>query len=142
MHAHFTIQLFLRWLQQLSEISHPSGTPGTAAAILWASAKQSALSVNLKPRYGVTTMTTLNLNDLTLSQALDRKSMTELTGAGDWHLRSSFISTGSWSGYTQMFSSYVGQTFHDGYLSRQTYEGWKRTRTETEYSYWDHFVRV
>ena len=87
-------------------------------------------------------MTTLNLNDLTLSQALDRKSMTELTGAGDWHLRSSFISTGSWSGYTQMFSSYVGQTFHDGYLSRQTYEGWKRTRTETEYSYWDHFVRV
>ncbi|MBL8267716.1 hypothetical protein [Steroidobacter sp.] len=87
-------------------------------------------------------MNALNLNDLNVSQALDRKSMAELTGAGDWHLRSSFISTGSWSGYTQMFSQYVGTTFHDGYLSRQTYEGWKRTRTQTEYSYWDHFVRV
>ena len=87
-------------------------------------------------------MNTLNLNDLSLSQALDRKAMTQLTGAGDWHLRSSSIATGSWSGYTQTFSQYVGQTFHDGYLSRQTYEGWKRTRTQTEYSYWDHFVRV
>ena len=45
-------------------------------------------------------MTTLNLNDLNLSQALDRKAMTELTGGAEWHLRSSFISTGSWSGYT------------------------------------------
>jgi hypothetical protein len=88
-------------------------------------------------------MTTLTLNDLDLSQALDRKSMAELTGGGDWNLRSSFISTGAWSNYSQMFSSYVGLTYaHDGYLSRQTYEGWKRTRTQTEYSYWDHFVRV
>ena len=85
---------------------------------------------------------TLNLNDLNISQVLDRKSMTELKGGSDWHLQSSFISTGSWSGYTQTFSTYIGQTFHDGYLSRQTYEGWKRSRTQTEYSYWDHFVRV
>ena len=88
-------------------------------------------------------MTTINLNDLPLSQALDRKSMTELTGGSEWHLRSSFISDGAWSNYQQTFSSYVGLTYaHDGYLSRQTYEGWKRTRTQTEYSYWDHFVRV
>lgn len=87
-------------------------------------------------------MTALQLNDLNISEALDRKSMAELTGAGEWHMTSSFVSTGSWSGYTQTFSSYVGTTFHDGYLSRQTYEGWKRTRTQTEYSYWDHFVRV
>lgn len=87
-------------------------------------------------------MTNLKLNDLNLSQALDRTAMTELTGGGEWHLRSSFVSTGSWSGYSRMFSQYVGQTYHDGYLSRHTYEGWKRTRTQTEYSYWDHFVRV
>ena len=68
--------------------------------------------------------------------------MAELTGGAEWHLRSSYISTGSWSGYTQMFKTYIGQTYHDGYLSKQTYEGWKRTRTQTEYSYWDHFVRV
>lgn len=87
-------------------------------------------------------MNTINIKDLSVSEALDRKALSNITGRGDWHLRSSYISTGSWSGYTQMFSSYVGTTFHDGYLSRQTYEGWKRTRTETEYSYWDHFVRV
>ena len=37
-------------------------------------------------------MNTLNLNDLSLSQALDRKAMTQLTGGADWHLRSSSIS--------------------------------------------------
>jgi hypothetical protein len=41
-----------------------------------------------------------------------------------------------------MYKSYVGTTFHDGYLTKQYNEGWKRTRTQTEYSYWDHFVRV
>jgi hypothetical protein len=87
-------------------------------------------------------MTTLNIADLDTSQALDRKALSEVTGRGDWHMRSSFVSTGSWSGYTQMFSNYIGTTFHDGYLSRQTYEGWQRSRTQTEYSYWDHFVRV
>ena len=88
-------------------------------------------------------MTTITLNDLDLSQALDRKSMTELTGGAEWHLRSSFISTGAWSNYQQFYNQYVGLTYaHDGYLSRQTYEGFKRTRTQTEYSYWDHFVRV
>ena len=87
-------------------------------------------------------MTTLNLTDLNISQALDRKALSDVRGRGDWHLKSSFVSTGSWSGYTQTFSSYIGTTFHDNYLSRQYYEGWKRTRTQTEYSYWDHFVRV
>ena len=87
-------------------------------------------------------MTTLNLNDLKVSEALDRKSMAELTGAGEWHLRSSFVSTGAWSGYSLVSSQYRGILFHDGYLSRHTYETWKRTRTQTEYSYWDHFVKV
>ena len=87
-------------------------------------------------------MTILAISDLNASEALDRKAMTELKGGSDWELLSSWVSTGSWSGYSQMFSSYVGITFHDGYLSRQTYEGWKRTRTQTEYSYWNHFVRV
>ena len=87
-------------------------------------------------------MNTLTITDLNLSQALDRKAMTELSGGAVWHLRSSYISDGSWSGYTQMFNQYIGQTFHDGYLSKHSYEGWKRTRTQTEYSYWDHFVRV
>jgi hypothetical protein len=87
-------------------------------------------------------MTILAISDLAASEALDRQAMADIKGGSEWHLSSSWISTGAWSGYSQMFSSYVGITFHDGYLSRQTYEGWKRTRTQTEYSYWDHFVRV
>ena len=87
-------------------------------------------------------MTILAITDLNASEALDRQAMTELKGGSEWELSSSWISTGSWSGYSQMFSSYVGITFNDGYLCRQTYEGWKRTRVQTEYSYWNHFVRV
>ena len=87
-------------------------------------------------------MNTLAINDIDVSQALDRQAMTDLTGGSEYHLRSSYISTGAWSGYTLMFAQYVGTTFHDGYLSRQSYEGWKRTRVQTEYSYWDRFVRV
>ena len=58
------------------------------------------------------------------------------------HLLSSFVNTGSWGNYTRMYANYVGTTFHDGYLSRHYSEGWQRQRTQTEYSYWDHFVRV
>ena len=46
------------------------------------------------------------------------------------------------SSYSRRYQSYVGTTFHDGYLSRQYREGWKRTRVQTEYSTWNHFVRV
>jgi hypothetical protein len=89
-------------------------------------------------------MTTLNLVDLPVSLALDHTAMTELKGSGcdDWVLRSLTVVTGPWSAYQQMFSNYVGIKFHDGYLSKHIYEGWKRTRTQTEYSYWDHYVCI
>jgi hypothetical protein len=87
-------------------------------------------------------MNAIALNDLNTSQNLDKAALTAIKGRGDWHQRSVGIATSDWSGYTNMYKSYVGQTFHDGYLSRQYNEGWKRTRTQTEYSYWDHFVRV
>jgi hypothetical protein len=87
-------------------------------------------------------MNALTLNDISISNELDAAAMTAIKGGSDWHQRSSGVATSDWSGYTLMSSSYVGQTFHDGYLSKQTNEGWKRTRTQTEYSYWDHFVRV
>ena len=87
-------------------------------------------------------MSSLQISDINASQALDLKAMNEITGKGDWHMRSSFVSTGAWSGYSAMYYNYVGTTFHDGYLSRQYDGGYRRTRTQTEYSYWDHFVRV
>ena len=87
-------------------------------------------------------MNAIALNDLSISKDLDKAAMTAIKGGSEWNLRSSGIATTDWSGYTNMFKSYVGQTFHDGYLTRQYNEGWKRTRTQTEYSYWDHFVRV
>ena len=80
--------------------------------------------------------------DLIVSKDLDRAAMTAIVGRGEWHQRSATVDTGAWSGYVSTFKTYIGQTFHDGYLSKQYNEGWKRTRTQTEYSYWDHFVRV
>ena len=65
-----------------------------------------------------------------------------MKGRGEWHLLSSFVDTGSSGNYTRMYANYVGTTFHDGYLSRHYSEGWQRQRTQTEYSYWDHFVRA
>jgi len=87
-------------------------------------------------------MTTLALNDIKSSQALDRKALAEIKGRGAWYQLSTSVSTGAWSGYSAMFYNYVGTTFHDGYLSRQYYGGYTRQRTQTEYSYWNHFVRV
>ena len=87
-------------------------------------------------------MNALAINDLSITKDLDTTAMTAIKGGSDWNQRSSGIATTDWSGYTNMFKSYVGTTFHDGYLTRQYNEGWKRTRTQTEYSYWDHFVRV
>ena len=87
-------------------------------------------------------MNALNIIDLKSSQALDIQAMNEIQGRGDWHMRSSSVSTGGWSGYSAMYYNYVGTTFHDGYLVRQYDGGYKRTRVQTEYSYWDHFVRI
>ena len=87
-------------------------------------------------------MTTLNITDLSTSKALDMQAMNDITGAGEWHQRSSFVSTGSWSGYSAMYYNYVGTTWHDGYLVRQYDGGYTRQRVQTEYSYWDHFVRI
>jgi hypothetical protein len=87
-------------------------------------------------------MKAIQLADLTLSADLDVAAMTATIGGSEWNLRSSAVATTDWSAYTNMYKSYVGTTFHDGYLTKQYNEGWKRTRTQTEYSYWDHFVRV
>jgi hypothetical protein len=85
---------------------------------------------------------TLTIQDLNASQTLDRQARQMIRGRGEWHLLSTSISTGAWSGYVNTYKNYVGTTFHDGYLSKQYSEGWKRTRTQTEYSAWNHFVRV
>ena len=87
-------------------------------------------------------MTTLNLGDLSLSQALDRKSMAELRGGAQRQLRSCLVASGARRGYSYVSGQYQGPTVHDNSLSRHTYETWKRTRTQTEYSYWDHFVKL
>ena len=87
-------------------------------------------------------MTTLITNDLTASQALDSKAMAELTGGSEWHQLYKYSVLSAWSGYSYVTGSNQGLTFHDGYLSRHSKEWWKRTRVETEYSYWDHFVRI
>ena len=87
-------------------------------------------------------MSTVMINDLPMNKELDREAMAELSGRGKWHLISSSIVTGNWGSYSKRFSQYQGTTFHDGYLQRKYYEGWKRERTQTEYSYWNKYVKV
>ena len=87
-------------------------------------------------------MTALAITDLNLGKDLDSQALASISGKGEWHKISSAIYTGAWSGYSRYSYSYQGITFHDGYLSRKSVEGWKRTRVQTEYSTWNHFVRV
>ena len=82
------------------------------------------------------------LQDLNVAADLDNQAMATIAGAGAWHRRSVSLVTGSFGAYKLRYKNYQGIKFHDGYLSRHYIEGWKRSRTQTEYSTWDHFVRV
>lgn len=84
-------------------------------------------------------MMTLPLNDLVCSEALDHKTMVELKG-GERRLRYAVIVNGPTT--VTVTSQFLGLTFHDGYLSRHTLDMYKRTTIQTEYSYWDNFIRV
>ncbi|HEY0683217.1 MAG TPA: hypothetical protein VGD45_12870 [Steroidobacter sp.] len=87
-------------------------------------------------------MNTLQINDLELSEALDRESMAALAGGNAYHQTGATYYNGAWSGYTLMSAQYQYTTIHDGYWARKYSETWRRTRVQTEYSYWDHFVRI
>jgi len=82
------------------------------------------------------------MNDLAISQDLDNQAMSTVKGAGAWHRRYAVMSTGRFGAYQRTSVSYRGIKFHDGYLQRHYIEGWKRSRTQTEYSSWDHYVKV
>ena len=82
------------------------------------------------------------LNDLAVSNDLDSQAMVAISGAGAWHQRYAYVVTGNYGSYSRTSQSYQGIKFHDGYLHRHYIEGWKRSRTQTEYSSWDHFVKL
>jgi hypothetical protein len=87
-------------------------------------------------------MTALAINDLSIGKELDSQALANIFGKGEWHRYSVSIATGSWSNYSNRYKTYQGTVFHDGFLSKWYKEGWKRTRVQTEYSYWDHYVKV
>ena len=87
-------------------------------------------------------MTAIAINDLSMSNELDRNALADINGRGQWHLIISSVSTGSWGAYQQFYSRYIGTKFHDGYLSRHYVKGFQRTRVQTETSYWNQYVRV
>jgi hypothetical protein len=87
-------------------------------------------------------MNQLALVDLDNSQALAHQAMCDLTGGGDRQLISSSTVYGPWSEYQRLFRQDVYLTTHDNYKAVHSYEGFKRSRTLTEYSYWLHTVRV
>ena len=87
-------------------------------------------------------MTALVINDLNIGKELDRQALAKVIGRGMWHLKSKSYSMSGWSGYQLLSSDYQGITYHDGYQSKHYIQKWKRTRTQTEYSSWDKYVRV
>ena len=87
-------------------------------------------------------MNTLQINDLQLSDALDHAAMADLSGGSAYHYKGATVYSGAWSGYTLMSASYQGYAYHDGAWARKYSETWRRTRVQTEYSYWDHFVNI
>jgi hypothetical protein len=126
--------LAIAWL-----ISHRAGT-STAIVMGKQPRKRAYRTHNLLAP--TETDMTITLDNLSVSTDLDRAALVAIKGGSEWNQRSSGVVTNDWSAYSNMYKSYVGTTFHDGYLTRQYNEGWKRTRAQTEYSYWDHFVRV
>ena len=87
-------------------------------------------------------MTTLKLVDLDSSAALVRSAMAALLGGNSWVLRTATVVSGAWSAQQRFYYQSMGRTTHDNYPAWWSLEGWKRSRTQTEYSYWDHFVKV
>ncbi len=87
-------------------------------------------------------MNALAITDINNAIELDNAAVAAVKGSGMWHLKSSSVVTGNWGAYQQLSSVQQGITFHDGYLSRHYVEGWKRQRTQTEYSTWDKFVKI
>jgi hypothetical protein len=87
-------------------------------------------------------MNTIAILDLGSSQTLDSQARSAIRGGAEWVLNSTYVDQGTWSGYANSYKNYIGTTFHDGYLSREYNEGWKRTRQQIEYTNWEHFVRV
>ena len=82
-------------------------------------------------------MNALTLDDLSLSQDLDRESLAAVIGAGyDPDPYYKYYVTGSWSGY------YDGQTLVTYYCNNRPYKSqvrWTRQRTQWEYSYWNYW---
>jgi hypothetical protein len=87
-------------------------------------------------------MNIIATNDLSISSNLDRAAMSAVKGGGEFALRSSYNTLSAWSYDTLLSKEYQGQKFNDGYLSKHYIEGYKRTRTETNYRTFDHFVKV
>jgi hypothetical protein len=88
-------------------------------------------------------MAALTLVDLETTQALNCKAMSALKGRGEWHLYRTEIYLGrSWSGYCQILKWDLGETVHDGYKARLYFEGYTRQKVDTEFTYWNHYVRI
>jgi len=85
-------------------------------------------------------MNTLAISDLAISSALDRKALAKVVGGDTW-IRNS-VSTG-YSAWTWQRTSYYKFTDNaqvNGKRHIGSFENWQRTRTETEYSNWTHYV--
>jgi hypothetical protein len=86
-------------------------------------------------------MNTLAIADLPLSIALDRKALANVVGGDTWIQSSvSYSGLSAWSSYSRFYKADGGIRYVNGIANHYSYEGWTRTRTQTETSYWQHYV--
>ena len=82
-------------------------------------------------------MNALSLDDLSLSQDLDRESLAAVIGSGyDPDPYYKYYVTTAWSGY------YDGTLLATYYQCGQKYKSqirWTRQRTQYEFSYWNYY---
>jgi len=86
-------------------------------------------------------MNAIALNDLSLSQDLDRQALSTIKGSGSFDsMIGSYSTYSAWGSGTFGGSTLVDNSiFHNGKWTKEVIEQWSRTRVETRHETWQRF---
>jgi hypothetical protein len=89
----------------------------------------------------MTTMNALTISDLSFSTDLDHEALAAVTGGDTWIQTGQATSYSSWSGYKFWFANQQSGLYNvNGVWNKKYKEGWYKTRTQYDITYWDHYV--
>lgn len=86
-------------------------------------------------------MNAIALNDLSLSQDLDRQALCAIKGSGSFdYLIGSYSTYSAWGNRIYGGGSIVNpKIYHNGKYTEQRIEQWTRSRTETSHETWNRY---